>query len=461
MNIAAGDAPPSGIHVRRRYWIDHWDPEDQEFWQSFGRRVATRNLIFSIFAEHVGFSVWSLWSVLVLFLGKDYGFSTADKFLLTTTPTVVGSMLRVPYSFAVARFGGRNWTIFSAMLLLLPCILAGALLKPGVSLGTLLFVAATAGVGGGNFASSMTNINTFYPERLKGWALGLNAGGGNIGVAVVALVGLAVIALTGVGNPRLMLWIYIPLIVLAALGAALFMNNLSTVRNDTGAARLALKEPHMWIMGFLYVGTFGSFIGYSFAFGLVLQNQFHYQPLQAAAWTFLGPLIGSLSRPVGGRLADKLGGALVTAGIFVAMAAGCIVVVVAGNIHSFPLYLAGFLALFACSGIGNGSTYKMIPAIFTAKAMAAVAEGGDKTMETLLARRMSGAVIGIVSAIGALGGVFINIAFRQSFLATGSGTSAVVGFLTFYAVCFVVTWTAYLRRATPESARAALATARI
>ena len=426
--------------------IKHWEPEDPRFWERTGQKVARRNLWLSIFAEHLGFSVWSLWSVLVLFLGKDYGFSPADKFLLTTVPTLVGAVLRVPYTFAVARFGGRNWTIFSASLLVVPCVLIGIVLQPGVSLSTLLVVAAVGGLGGGNFASSMTNVNAFYPDRLKGWALGLNAGGGNVGVAVVQLVGLAIIAWAGVGQPKLILWLYLPLIVLAAVAAALWMDNLATVRNDTGAARLALKQGQTWLMSVLYIGTFGSFIGYSFAFGQVLQNEFHRDPLHAAYWTFIGPLVGSLVRPIGGRLADRVGGAVVTFWTFAAMAAGCVVVVVAGNAHSFPLYLTGFLVLFIGSGVGNGSTYKMIPAIFRAKAQQHIADGADRVTELLTARRISGAVIGLVCAIGALGGVFVNIAFRQSFLATGSGTAAVLGFLGFYAICFALTWTVYLRR---------------
>jgi NNP family nitrate/nitrite transporter-like MFS transporter len=435
---------PAGAYRGGR-WIDHWEPEDPGFWEATGRRVATRNLVYSILAEHIGFSIWTMWSVLVLFLGESYGFTPADKFLLTSTPAFVGSCLRVPYTFAVARFGGRNFTIFSAALLLLPCAGVGFLLEPGVSLGTLLLVAAIGGVGGGNFASSMTNINTFYPDRLKGWALGLNAGGGNIGVAVMQLVGLSVIAWAGTSNPKLILWLYMPLIVLAAAAAARYMNNLTTVRNDKGAARLALRDSHNWIMSFLYIGTFGSFIGYSFAFGLVLQNQFDYTPLQAASWTFLGPAIGSLIRPVGGRLSDKVGGTIVTFWTFAAMTGGCALVIVAGNARSFPLYVTGFMILFVGSGVGNGSTFKMIPTIYRAKALVRVADGASERGELLQARRISGAVIGLVSAVGALGGVFINVAFRQSFLATGGGTAAVVGFMGFYAACFVVTYVAYMR----------------
>src|SRR5205085_8369276 len=199
-------------------------------------------------------------------------------------------------------------TVFSAVLLLVPCLLAATMVKPGISYSTLLLLAAAAGVGGGNFASSMTNINAFYPQRHKGWALGLNAGGGNIGVAAVQLVGLAVLAATGAGHPRLVAAVYLPMIVLAALSAALFMDNLTQARNDRRAMRDAAKDRHTWLMSVLYIGTFGSFIGFGFAFGQVLQVQFKPEfrtAIDAAYLTFLGPLLGSLIRPVGGWLADR------------------------------------------------------------------------------------------------------------------------------------------------------------
>ncbi|HEX9338835.1 MAG TPA: nitrate/nitrite transporter [Pseudonocardiaceae bacterium] len=444
----------------RRRWIEHWAPEDPDFWASTGRRIALRNLVFSIFAEHVGFAIWSLWSVMVLFMGPKYGISVADKFLLTSTPTLVGAVLRIPYNLAVARFGGRNWTIISALLLLIPTALAAVVMHPGTSFGTFLLVAAIGGFGGGNFASSMTNINTFYPEYRKGWALGLNAGGGNLGVAVIQLVGLLVLGTAGVLQPRIVLWVFLPLIVLAALGATLWMDNLATARNDTKAMREVVRDAHAWVMSLLYIGTFGSFIGYGFAFGLVLQNQFHRTPVQAAAVTFLGPLLGSLSRPFGGWLSDRFGGARVTAANFVLMAACAALLVVAGNIKSLGLYTVVFVALFVFSGVGNGSTYKMIPGIYRAKAQAQIDSGVDSATALLAARRLSGALIGIAGAIGALGGVGINLAFRQSFAAAKSGTPAVVGFLVFYAVCFGVTWAVYLRRA-PAPQAVALATVRI
>lgn len=444
----------SSGRTRRGRWILDWRPEDERFWNTTGRTVARRNLWFSVLAEHIGFSVWTLWSVMVLFMGPEYGLSAADKFLLVSTPTLVGALMRLPYTFAVARFGGRNWTIVSAALLLGPTVAAAIVLEPGTSLTTFMIVAALGGVGGGNFASSMTNINAFYPERLKGWALGLNAGGGNLGVAAIQLVGLLVIATAGATAPRLVLYLYIPLIVLAALCAYHRMDNLATTRGDTKALREVIREPHSWVMSLLYVGTFGSFIGYSFAFGLVLQNQFDRTPLQAAAVTFLGPLLGSLSRPYGGRLADRLGGARITFATFVAMALATVVLIVASDTGSLALFTTAFVALFVLTGIGNGSTYKMIPAIFQDKAAAAVRAGADEDAERVRARRLSGALIGLAGAIGALGGLFINLAFRQSFATGDGGVPAFAGFLVFYGICFVLTWAVYLRTGQAETSTA-------
>jgi NNP family nitrate/nitrite transporter-like MFS transporter len=427
-------------------WIEHWDPEDPTFWARVGRRVATRNLWFSIFVEHVGFSVWSLWSVFVLFMDPAYHVDAAGKFFLVSTPTLVGSILRVPYTFGVARFGGRNFTVFSGLLLLVPTVLAAFVLRPGTSYTTFVLVAAVAGVGGGNFASSMTNVNAFFPAARKGLALGLNAGGGNIGVAIAQLVGLLIIAVTGAAHPRLLLAVYIPLIVVASLCAALFMDNLATVRGDTGAARDAVREGHTWIMALLYIGTFGSFIGYSFAFGLVLQNQFGRTPLQAAAVTFIGPLLGSLVRPVGGWLSDRVGGSRVTFWTYLAMGVATLVCLAASGSRSLPLFTAGFIALFVLSGIGNGSTYKMIPSIFGAKALAAIDAGANPEAAFARVRRVSGAAIGLIAAVGALGGVLINLAFRQAFAASGSGAPAFGAFLAFYLVCATATWAGYLRR---------------
>jgi NNP family nitrate/nitrite transporter-like MFS transporter len=215
------------------------------------------------------------------------------------------------------------------------------------------------------------------------------------------------------------------------------MDNLAHMQNDKRGMRDVMKDKHTWVMSLLYIGTFGSFIGFGFAFGQVLQVQFKSDfptPLDAAYLTFIGPLVGSLIRPVGGWLADHLGGARVTLVNFVLMGGSACVVLAASKQHSLPLFLVGFISLFVFSGVGNGSTYKMIPAIFKA------------TRPTFHeARRMSGALIGLAGAIGAFGGVLVNVAFRESFLHSGKADSAYVAFIAFYAVCVVLTWAVYLR----------------
>ncbi|KUI01355.1 MFS transporter [Mycolicibacterium acapulense] len=455
--------------LSRSRTIDNWDAEDLEAWESGGKKIAKRNLIWSIFAEHVGFSVWSIWSVMVLFMPQDvYGIDAAGKFYLVAMPTLVGAFMRIPYTIAPARFGGRNWTIVSALLLLIPTVLTLWVMNtPGTSYTTFMIVAAVAGVGGGNFASSMTNINAFYPQRLKGWALGLNAGGGNIGVPVIQLVGLLVIATVSNTAPEIVCAIYLVLIALAALGAALFMDNLGNQRSNLGAMAEALRFKHSWVMSFLYIGTFGSFIGFSFAFGQVLQINFlaggdtpAQASLHAAQIAFIGPLLGSISRPFGGKLSDRVGGGRVTLYTFIAMIFAAGILVAAGVLDDgmagaatsgqMAAYVTGFILLFVLSGIGNGSTYKMIPSIFEAKAQGR--DDWSREDKAAWSRSMSGALIGFAGAVGALGGVFINVVLRASYVSDAkSATNAFWVFLGFYVICAIVTWFVFLRMQTSRT----------
>ncbi|MCX5197282.1 NarK/NasA family nitrate transporter [Streptomyces sp. NBC_00249] len=432
-------------------WIEGWDPENEEYWERTGKRIARRNLVLSVLSEHIGFSVWSMWSVLVLFMSPEIGlgFTPGEKFLLVVVPTLVGAVLRLPYSWAVTRFGGRNWTVFASGVLLVPAVLALVFVqRPGTPLWVFLLIGASAGAGGANFASSMTNITTFFPQNRQGWALGVNAGGGNLGVAVVQLLGLLVISTVGDTHPAYVAAVYLPLIALSALLAALLMDNVDAVRAEPGALREAAANRHTWWISFLYVGTFGSFIGYGFAFGLVLRYEFGSTPLEAASYTFIGPLLGSLSRPLGGKLADRWGGARVTLWAFVALAAGTGGLLLASRAGSFGAFVAAFTVVFVLSGLGNGSTYKLIPAAAAAEAEATITSGGEAARAFARARRISGAAIGIAGAVGALGGVAINLAFRSAYEGEhGSGTVAFASFLGYYALCMAVTWFVYLRPA--------------
>ena len=417
----------------RKGWIDHWDPEDATFWESTGRSVARRNLVFSILAEHLGFSVWVLWSIVAVNLNSvGFAFTESQLFWLVAVPNLVGATLRLPYTFAVPKLGGRNWTIVSALLLLVPSLgLAWAVSNPDTTFGTMLTVAALAGVGGGNFASSMTNISWFFPEREKGWALGLNAAGGNIGGAVVQapfVVSAVITAGAGIhlGRAGLM---WVPLALLAAFCAWRFMDNLTVARTDFASSATAARRPHTWVMSFLYIGTFGSFIGYAAAFPLLIKGQF--PEVDVTAFAFLGALVGSLSRPFGGRLSDRVGGARVTAASFVVMGLGVLGVVWALSLHSFALFLAFFMLLFLATGIGNGSTYRMIPAIFRSS------------------KKEAAAAIGIISAIGAYGGFLVPRTYGWSTAAYGSIVPALYVYVGLYAVMLAVTWAFYLRRSAP------------
>ncbi|MCI2239379.1 MFS transporter [Paenibacillus sp. TRM 82003] len=430
-------------------WIDHYDPEDRAQWESTGRPAARRNLRLSIFAEFLGFSVWQLWTIVTPSL-NGAGFSlTADQmFWLIAVPNLVGATLRFPYTFAVPRFGGRNWTIVSALLLIVPCAgLVVVVQNPQTPFWVMVLVAATAGVGGGNFASSMANISFFFPEREKGAALGLNAAGGNLGVAVVQLaVPIIVVIGGGLALERAGL-VIIPLAVLAAVLAWRSMDNLSAAKADFAGYAAAVRNKHTWIISFLYIGTFGSFIGYAGVFPTLIQREFPevsfdwgFIGLPAVPLTlaFIGALVGSLARPYGGRLSDRVSGAAVSIGAYAVMAAGAIGVVAALSIGSFALFFGSFLVLFVASGMGNGSVYRMIPAVFRAGITP-----GD-TAALTLAKREAAACIGIAAGIGAYGGFIIPRVFATSITNTGSLAPALVGFIAFYAVCGVVTAVVYV-----------------
>ncbi|MGQ0743349.1 MAG: NarK family nitrate/nitrite MFS transporter [Acidimicrobiales bacterium] len=445
-----------------RPWIDDWRPNDEGFWARTGQRVARRNLVFSIFAEFLGFSVWLLWSVTAVRLGQaGFDFTTSQLFTLVSVPALVGAVVRIPYTLAVPRFGGRNWTTFSAALLLLPVALLIVLVSnPNTPYWAFLLGAATAGFGGGNFASSMANISFFYPDKRKGLALGLNAAGGNVGVAGVQLLvplvvtagSIAVIGGSQSTETPLYLQnaglIWIPFIVAASICAWLFMDNLSVVQAPLADQAVVLKRKQTWVSCWLYVGTFGSFIGYSAGLPLLIKTQFPEVGLSAA---FLGPLVGSVSRPLGGWLADRLGGARITFGVFVAMGAavGGVMFFLGqrGETWAFTGFLCSFLVLFILSGIGNGSTFRMIPIIFRALHLAeAEGRGTDAEAALARARRETAAVLGFTSAIGAFGGWLIPQAYGVATRITGEPQAAFAGFIAFYVSCLGITWWFYLRR---------------
>jgi len=447
----------------------HWNAEDAGFWESKGRAVASRNLLISIPALMLAFAVWMVWSAVVVDL-PNVGFelTTRQLFWLAALPALCGATLRIFYSFLVPVFGGRRWTAISTALLLLPAVGMGfAVRDPSTSFSTLVVLALLCGLGGGNFASSMANINFFFPKAQKGTALGLNAGLGNLGVSLAQFIVPAVITV-GIfgalgGSPQIwtrgaeshQIWlqnagfVWVPFIVACALAAWFGMNDLAPARAPFLGQAVIFKRKHTWLMCWLYLGTFGSFIGYSAAFPLLLQSQFPQADVLSYAW--LGPFTGALMRPLGGWLADKFGGARVTLWVFIALAAGVLGVLAFlprdGQGGSFYGFLAAFMLLFASAGIGNGSTFRMIPVIFLNRHLRAAGAGADAGEQAVRdANRESAAVLGFASAIGAYGGFVIPMSYGESIFVSGAAAGALVMFLCFYLVCIATTWWYYARR---------------
>lgn len=331
----------------------------------------------------------------------------------------------------------------------------------------------------------MANISFFYPERKKGLTLGLNAAGGNLGVAVTQLV-VPLVIIVGIPAAAVKLplhhvhlayagLLWLPFIVLAALLAALYMDSLRQAKTDTQAYRLAIRNPQTWIVSLLYIGTFGSFIGFSFALPLVIKNTFpeflaHHAFIAnyLGGLGFLGALIGSLTRPLGGGLSDRVGGARMTLASFIGMAAFTLVAIDGVEHRSFTVFFSSFMVIFALTGIGNGSTYRMIPSIFTALGRKHAEENGlDPKRTALDFKRQAAAVIGIAGSVGAFGGFLIQLVLRQSSLGVTAlvkaaklpaekvavahahaswSTGALWIFIAAYVVLAGMTWFFYMRK---------------
>ncbi|MFV0292626.1 MAG: nitrate/nitrite transporter [Paracoccus sp. (in: a-proteobacteria)] len=440
--------------------LDDWRPEDPVFWAEKGRRIARRNLWISIPALVLAFAVWMVWSVVVARLpAVGFNFAEDQLFWLAALPALSGATLRIFYSFMVPIFGGRLWTTISTASLLLPAFGIGhAMQNPDTPYLIFVVLALLCGLGGGNFASSMANISFFFPRAEKGNALALNAGLGNLGVSlmqfIVPLVVTAGVFGTLGGAPQELsdggqIWmqnagyVWVPFIILATAAAWLGMNDLADAKSSFREQAVIFSRAHNWIMCLLYVGTFGSFIGYSAGFPLLAGIAF--PEVNVLQFAFLGPLVGALSRAGSGWLADRVGGGRVTFWVFGGMILSVLVVIQGLNGGAFSLFFAGFMALFFFTGVGNSSTFQMIPVIMR-KEVARLSPGGSADDLRRQAERESAAIIAFTSAIGAYGGFFIPKAYGSSVAMMGSPVGALWGFLAFYILCMVVTWVVYTRR---------------
>lgn len=429
--------------INRR--IDQWEPENTAFWQSTGRTIANRNLWISIFCLFVSFSIWVMWSALTVNLNNiGFHLSKEQLFNLVAIPGIVGATLRILNSFVVPIFGGRNWMVISTLLLLIPAFGVGYVVQdPTTSYGTLILFAALCGIGGGNFSSSMANVSFFFPKSEQGTALGLNAGFGNLGVSVLQLLAPFVIGFSIFGGAsqsiiensvQKMIWIQnisyiwiIPIFIGATL-AFFFANNLNTISIPIKQQLHIFKRLYMYDFSWLYLASFGSFIGYSMAFPLLIKTNFTNET-HLLLLACVGPLLGSLVRPFGGWLADHLkNGAVVTLWAFILMILGVVGVLcfLQPSTHYFVGFFLSFMLLFLTCGIANGTIFRMIGVTFP-------------TNEKSTA-------VGFIAAIAAYGAFLSPKVFEFSLKWTGSVQLAFYGAILYYLISLGVTWYFHARK---------------
>ncbi len=447
--------------------IENWQPEDAAFWNKTGRAIARRNLWLSIPALLLSFAVWMVWSIVVAKLpAVGFKFTTDQLFWLAALPGLSGATLRIFYSFMPPIFGGRLWTTLATWSLMIPALGIGfAVRDPDTPYFIFLALALLCGFGGGNFASSMANISFFFPKSEKGNALALNAGLGNLGVSVVQFViplviaygvfgflgGDPQIATEGGKTSRIFLqnagFIWVPFIAASAFAAWFGMDDIASMRASFSDQSVIFQRKHNWIMCWLYTGTFGSFIGYSAGFPLLAKTQF--PSVDALQLAFLGPLVGAISRSATGWISDKYGGGRVTFWVFVTMALGVLSVLyflgMKDQPYAFWGFFASFLLLFFASGVGNASTFQMIPAIMR-KEMPKLEPKMTLEQRNKQVEMESAAIIGFTSAIAAYGAFFIPKSYGTSIVLTGGVQAALWGFLAFYVSCILATWFFYTRR---------------
>ncbi len=450
-------------HMEGKAVLTDWRPEDPAFWAEHGKGIARRNLWISIPCLLLAFAVWMVWSVVVAKLpAVGFEFTTGQLFWLAALPGLSGATLRIFYSFMVPIFGGRMWTTLTTATLLIPAFGIGyAVQDPTTPYLIFLVLALLCGLGGGNFASSMANISFFFPKREKGHALALNAGLGNLGVSVmqflVPLVITAGVFGTLGGEPQAIsetgrLWlqnagfVWVPFLIVATLAAWFGMNDIAAARASFAEQSVIFSRHHNWIMCWLYTGTFGSFIGYSAGFPLLMKTQF--PQVDALQFAFLGPLVGAASRALTGWVSDKYGGARVTLWTFVGMIVAVLGVLFFLGIKDQPIAFYGFflmfMLLFLGTGIGNASTFQMIPPTMR-KEMDRLMPEADAAARQRQSEKESAAIIGFTSAIAAYGAFFIPKSFGTSIAMSGGPELALWGFLVFYVTCVIVTWYVYTR----------------
>ena len=429
-----------GKNPSRKEIIAHWNPEDEVFWKNYGEKIAKQNLYTSTWALTLSFVVWTLWATIAAQLNQvGFNFSDAEIFTLASLPGLVGATCRLFYTYMPGIIGGKNWTLISTALLLLPIIgLGGALQDTSTSYDTFFILVAFIGVAGGNFSSSMANIGFFFPKKNKGLALGINAGVGNLGVSLIYLtapllmgwnLGIFGAPLINKAGGEVFLqnvcYFWAVPTVLTLILIWIFMDNLNIPKQSPKSILSIFGNKHTWLMTWIYTCGFGQFIGYSAALMLLLTREF---PEVSMAWgAFLGPFIGAGMRPVGGWLADKFdSGSKITLYSLFIMLISCVIVLIGIQSHNFIMFFAAFLLLFLTTGFVNGASFRMIPYIFNNPVHASL-------------------VTGFTAAIAAYGAFLIPKIFGWAYSNYNLVTPAFYVLIAFTVITIVITWIFYAR----------------
>ena len=430
-----------GPNPSRKEILACWNPEDAGFWEKYGKRIATQNLYTSTWALVLSFVAWTLWATIAAKL-KFIGFNFSDDqiFTLAALPGLVGATGRLFYTYLPGLIGGRNSTLITTALLLLPLFgLGRALQDPTTPYETFVLLVSFIGIAGANFSASMANIGFFFPKANKGFALGINAGIGNLGVSLIYLTApillgwnLSSLFGEGVPGPDGMMYVQnvcyfwtIPTALTLVL-VWLFMDNLPLPKQSPKSMMSIFGNKHTWLMCWIYTCGFGSFIGFSAALGLLVAKEFPEMPFSYAA--FLGPFIGAGIRPVGGLLADKMNsGSRVTLISLFVMLGASFLVLFGVEAHRFPVFFGAFLLLFLTTGFINGASFRMIPYIF------------NNPFHSSL-------VTGFTAAIAAYGAFFIPKLFGFAYANYGVVAPAFYILIAFTVSTIGITWYFYDRK---------------
>lgn len=435
-------------------WLDEWNPEDRTFWETTGSRIAWRTLALTTATLILSFASWFAMSAVAVRLPNvGFAFTTNQLFWLTAMPGLAGGTLRILHTFLIPIFGTRAVVGTATLLKLVPCVgLALAVANPGTPYWMFVLLAFLAGMGGGDFSSYMPSTSLFFPKRLQGTALGIQAGLGNFGVSLAqfltpwiigfaafgALGGVAQTSLKG-GSPHPVwlqnaFWIYVPFLVVLGIACFAWLRSVP-VRVAFKDQLDIFKSKHTWFCTATYVMTFGSFSGLSAAFPLLIRvvyGDFEGAP-DPLAWAFYGPLIGSASRVLFGFVADKTGGAVLTQVCGLALIALCGALIGTGvlapeSLDSFPLFVGIMLAIFFFTGIGNAATFRQYPLIFAHSP------------------RQGAGVLGWTGAVAAYGPFAVSVLLGASIESTGSAAAFFAGAIVFYAIATGINWWYYARK---------------